>query len=35
MEKRKTLTEYLGLVISFDPQSLSGVEGPETNLELA
>jgi hypothetical protein len=35
MEKRKALTEHLSLVISFDPQSLFGVEGPETNLKFA
>lgn len=35
MEKRKALTEYLGFVISLDPQSLLGMEAPETNFKFA
>ena len=35
METREALTEYLSLVISLDPQSLFGMEGPETSLKLA
>jgi hypothetical protein len=35
MKKRKALTKYLGLMMSLNPQSLLGMEAPETNLKFA